>query len=232
MNVYDEYMSHDFSYVLKKALLIYRSKNGALCTVNNFIDGEIQPGAPITPSVLAELLEEIKNDDSGKNKKLFRWQDPRLLASGGGEMLWYSPAVRREIFFSCGNKKLMKISGMMFPFPALLFYARKGNLNVYCLKTSRRPTEKTKLWEAPFWNMNSAGKVCLPMVSRDRTCSIDEWENIFYNSAFSHAWGAKLKKGKIENIFPKLVKKDAVFPLDLLQESNISIKNIMEGNVK
>lgn len=234
MNVYDEYLDEKFSFNLEKVLMIYRSNYETLCTLNKVEKKndsfEIMQGIPINGKMLADVFSELK--ENGKNKNTFEWQNPRILAKGSGQLLWYSPAVSREIFFSCKNKKLMKISGKKFPFPPLLFYARKRTLHVFVLKTSRRPTMETKLWQAPFWNISESGKVCLPLNAREKMYSVEEWENLFFNSAFSHPGGAGFKEGTVETIFPGIVKTAGNFPLNLLKESKIQIKSILERGLK
>ena len=234
MNVYDEYLDEESFFELKKVLMIYRSNHETLCTLNKVEKKndsfEIMQGIPINGKMLADVFSELK--ENGKNKNTFEWQDPRILAKGFGQLLWYSPAMHREIFFSCKNKKLMKISGKKFPFPALLFYAKKRTLYVFVLKTSRRPTMKTKLWQAPFWNISESGKVCLPLNAREKMYSVEDWENLFFNSAFSHPGGAGFREGTVETIFHSLIKNGCEFPLNLLKESKIQIKSILERGLK
>ena len=91
---------------------------------------------------------------------------------------------------------------------------------------------ETKLWQAPFWNISESGKVCLPLNAREKMYSVEEWENLFFNSAFSHPGGAGFKEGTVETIFPGIVKTAGNFPLNLLKESKIQIKSILERGLK
>ena len=234
MTVSDEYLSEMSKYKLKKAVLIYQSSNGVLCTLNNIsVSGKtcmVENGIPINGTTLQKLFKEIKNPNSGKAKFL-QWHDERILASVGKNTLWYVPSKRREIFFSCDNKKLMAISGKMFYYPAMIFFTNGKKLYVYCLSSDERPTIDTILYEAPFWNVSTTGRVCLPHIDAGNH-TIDEWEAIFFKSAFSHPGGARLKRGTVESVFPGLIKKDSPFPVDLFNKSKITIKNIMEGRIE
>ena len=175
----------DNAYIAKRALIVYRNGNGeTLCTINEIADGRIQPGAAVDGKKLAGLFNSIGSVDLAAPTKLV-WQNPHILASGPNSTLWYAPPCRREIFFSCTNKKLQKYSGKVFPYPGLIFLARRETLSVYAVK-SRRPEAGTKLYHAPFWNISDSGAICLPSGERKKHTP-EEWEAIFYNSAFSHA---------------------------------------------
>ena len=91
---------------------------------------------------------------------------------------------------------------------------------------------KTKLWQAPFWNISESGKVCLPLNAREKMYSVEDWENLFFNSAFSHPGGAGFREGTVETIFHSLIKNGCEFPLNLLKESKIQIKSILERGLK
>lgn len=76
--------------------------------------------------------------------------------------------------------------------PPMLWFADKENLFVFALATDRRPTEKTPLYYAPFFNVYEDGAVCMGTVSIDikNSVSVEEfiqvWEDYFFNSYFSH----------------------------------------------
>ena len=74
MIVSDEYLSEMSEYKLKKAVLIYQSSNGVLCTLNNIsVSGKtctVENGIPINGTTLQDLFKEIKNPNSGKAKFL------------------------------------------------------------------------------------------------------------------------------------------------------------------
>lgn len=232
MNVSSEYLS-DGICELKKALLVYTNSRGTVfCTIHQIQNkhGEkvIKEGVAVKGENLAELFDLLGRTPREELSKMC-WKNERLLAEGAGKMLWYAPAQRREIFFSCSNKKLMQISGKEFPFPALLFLADKENLSVFLLRSSRRPDMKTALYEAPFWNVSKAGRICLPTGARNTFHTMEEWEDIFYKSAFSHSGGASFKTGTVETIFPQLVKeKNAKFPVKNCFRHKFTVGDLLE----
>jgi PRTRC genetic system protein B len=232
MKVYDDYCQEAVCS-LKKVLLVYTNGAGrAFCTINAVKKGEdgpiVEEGVPVNAQNLSELFDLIGRKPKDKLHAL-QWCNDRILAEGPGSVLWYAPAQRREIFFSCKNQKLMKISGKEFPFPALLFHARKNHLCVYVLGSSRRPTVETVLYQAPFWNVSANGTVCLPTLARDKSHTPEEWEEIFFRSAFSHAGGAAFKDGTVETIFPHLVKeKYAKFPVKNCFRHKFKVGDLLE----
>ena len=236
MNVSSEYFTEGVCY-LKKALFVYTNRKGQVfCTLNGIQEKQgkaiLKEGVAVNGENLAELFDLLGRTPREELKQM-HWKNERLLAEGAGSVLWYSPAQRREIFFSCSNKKLMAISGKEFPFPALLFQAKQKQLYVYVLPSSRRPTQKSKLYEAPFWNVGKAGSVCLPVGAREKDHTPEEWEEIFYKSAFSHSGGASFKVGNVEKIFPQLVKdKKAKFPVKNCFKKSLTVGDLLKGERK
>ena len=236
MNVSSEYLTDGCCH-LKKALLIYtNSKGQVFCTLNGIQEKQgksiLKEGVAVKGENLAELFDLLGRTPREELKQM-HWKNERLLAEGAGKLLWYAPAKRREIFFSCQNKKLMAISGKEFPFPALLFLADKDTLSVFVLPSSRRPNQNTKLYEAPFWNVSKGGRICLPTGARNSFHTMEEWEEIFYRSAFSHSGGASFKSGTVEKIFPQLVKdKKSKFPVKNCFKKSFTVGDLLKGERK
>lgn len=69
--------------------------------------------------------------------------------------------------------------------PPLLWLANKQNLVIFALASDRRPTEKTMLYHAPFFNVYDNGSVCMGTVDVNikNSASIEEfteaWEKYF-----------------------------------------------------
>ena len=226
-------VSNNFSenaYLATCALIVYRKSNGEiLCTLNEIEDGRIQPGAAVDGKKLAGLFNSIGDVDLKTALKM-AWQDQRILARGPNSVLWYAPPCRREIFFSCTNKNLQRYSGKVFPYPGLVFLARRDQLAVYAVK-ARRPEAGTKLYHAPFWNISEHGQICLPSSARNRQHTPEEWENIFYNSAFSHAGTspANISRTPFAKLVAALIRSKAEkFPSAELVPAKIDIAKFAE----
>lgn len=124
MKVRDEYGKSKFEAV--RSLIVYRNKQGqTLCTLNTVKDGKVLPGSAVDGGKLAGLFRMIGTIADPADSMKMVWQDPRILAIGANSILWYAAPHRAEIFFSCLTKALMRCSGKIFPYPGLVFLARK-----------------------------------------------------------------------------------------------------------
>lgn len=228
MKVNNEY---DNQLTAKKALVVYQSASGkTLCTINPVEGGRIQPGVPVDASKLAGLFKAIGSGEVRKDGKLV-WQDQHILARGPNTVLWYAPPRQREIFFSCGNKTLMKCSGKIFPYPGLVFLSFQSYLKVYAVKS--HPTRQTRLYHAPFWNIGN-GSVCLPATAKDGPHSTAEWEKIFFTSAFSHPGATKqITRTRFEKLVPALIRSKAKkFPGAELIPNGMTIQDLLGEKTK
>lgn len=119
--------------------------------------------------------------------------------------------------------------------PAMLWHANKQNLTVYALETNRRPTEKTPLYHAPFFNVYDSGNVCLGTVdvSIKNSASAEEfiqaWENYFFNSYFSHLINEHNPiNGNCVNLWKDLIRTGKAFPTEVLKKTNRTLKNLLQ----
>lgn len=219
------------AYSAVSALVVYRNNSGdTLCTVNAIKSDKIMPGDPVDGTKLAGLFRTIKPGKTAAKPKTLVWRDPQILADGTNAVLWYAPPCRREIFFSCRNRRLMKASGKMFPYPGLVFLARGDRLQVYAVK--RRPSRRSKLYRAPFWNIFDSAIVCLPSGARNSGGHTPkEWEDIFYMSAFSHPNGNnRISRTAWPKLVSALIRAGAEkFPADELIPAGLSVCDILEG---
>ncbi|MBY0502706.1 MAG: PRTRC system protein B [Bryobacteraceae bacterium] len=108
-------------------------------------------------------------------------------------MVWWTPAQHRTLFFSEQSEAGKELSGRRYPIPGLIFKVSGGRLWLRALDRNERPGGKTKLRTAPFWNGNDAGEICLGTMRVPQTSgaeTIDGWERGFFESEFTHAYGA------------------------------------------
>src|SRR5690606_23979117 len=117
--------------------------------------------------------------------------------------------------------------------PPMLWVADKNSLSVFALATNRRPTEKTLLHYAPFFNIYEKGNVCMGTVSVEikNSASVEEfiqaWEDYFFNSYFSHSLSADLTKTNIVNLWKDIINTDKPFPIEILKKNNKTLKNLL-----
>ncbi|MBN8790360.1 MAG: PRTRC system protein B, partial [Terrimonas sp.] len=137
------------------------------------------------------------------------------------------------------SKNLFFIDGLNIPngvacVPALLWIASKQKLYIYALKSDRKPTERTPLYHAPFFNVYADGNVCMGSVdvSIRKSASLEEfiaaWETYFFNSYFSHLMqNHNPIQGNCVSLWKKLRKTGEPFPKDVLKKTDRTIKNIL-----
>ncbi len=146
-----------------------------------------------------------------------------------GTVLWYTKTQQRQLYFVDG----LGIPNGIAQVPAMLWLASKSSLTVFALSNDRRPTEKTPLHYAPFFNIYEKGNVCMGTVGIDikNSASVEEfiqaWEHYFLNSYFSHSLCENLTKKNIVNLWKDLVNADKAFPKETLKKNNKTLKNLL-----
>jgi PRTRC genetic system protein B len=119
----------------------------------------------------------------------------RVLVRTADTLVWWMPASKRIMFFSDrgGDTALRALNGKRYPHPALVFKASGSALSVRSLHENNRPTAKTVMYVAPYWNCSANGSVCIGSMKvpqQKSVMAIDAWEDAFFGSEFSHANGA------------------------------------------
>jgi PRTRC genetic system protein B len=97
------------------------------------------------------------------------------------------------MFFGGTDEEARKISGLVFPHPALIFKLLGKDLFVRAVATTSRPGPETPLKTAPYWNTDARGLVCagsMRVPESSDIASIPAFEDAYYQSEFTHAAGA------------------------------------------
>lgn len=225
-------------YSPETALIIYRQKgqqkyyiekHGIVLEKGNL---KWSAGLPLNPEDIAGITEACSTQ---KIKKL---QTGGMLPSNliyfeqtGSiiQMCWYLTPHKRELLFTKGSGKNAKYS-LTVNLPRLLFCINDGELSVFALKGKQRPSEATKLFIAPFMNINEDGLVCLGNFRRSNsiesiTDEMNFWETAFFKSRFNHWQVDKPLKISADNYFKKLHNTSTAFSEDLLMPSK-TYKNL------
>lgn len=135
-------------------------------------------------------------------------------------VIWYHPAETRKLNFS----SQLKIKGeSTAQIPAILYLMLNDNLYLFALAESRRPTGKSKLFNAPFFNIYADGRVCLGTapVGKIRSKTFEgeaaRFERAFYMAEQNGGQQnpcktalAKLWNGLIKNKSPFPLKKELI----------------------
>jgi PRTRC genetic system protein B len=196
MNVTTE-IGNRREFVLKQALLIYEdqvSKRDQFVTLHDVLrqQGEprqthLGPGTLLTTAFLKQLCRGL-----APAAKAVILPD-NVLACTADLLVWWTPPRLHRMFFSDGAEDRKQINGRVCPHPALVWCVRRGRLSLRALAESMRPSERTPLMVAPYWNTEpSRGDVCEGDMRRPRETSVStllEWEEGFFNSRFTHPSG-------------------------------------------
>ena len=238
-NVTDITESFGTLYHPKSALVFYETKGTETDVYVEHFDMD-SSGNPINAHPLtvneAKVLAKALQTDEEKNKAFLKPKGilpTNILhinpSAEKGTVLWYTKTQQRQLYFV----NSLGIPNGKAQVPPMLWFANKNNLVVFALATNRRPTEKTSLHYAPFFNIYEQGNVCMGTVSIDikNSVSVEEftraWENYFFNSYFSHSLSANLTKTNIVSLWKDLINTDKPFPVEALKKSNKTLKNLL-----
>ena len=180
-------------FKLSEAVLIYRAGGGgafaSLHRIKQADDGVpyLAPGEPLTTAFVRTLAQglgaQVKPEMFSEN----------ILARTPDLLVWWSRPQRRVMFFGGTDEEARKISGLVFPHPALIFKLLGKDLFVRAIATSSRPGPGTPLKTAPYWNTDARGLVCagsMRVPESSDIVSIPGWEGAYFQSEFTHAAGA------------------------------------------
>jgi PRTRC genetic system protein B len=151
---------------------------------------------------------------------------------------WWSRARPRLMFFGAGSKETRALNGKMFPHSALVFMIQGRELFVRALAENRRPTANTRLCNAPYWNTDAHGRVCLGSMrvpDESGVASLAGWENAYFASEFTHPSGAvrlTTHRGGFLGLWSCLAGRKRAFPVKFLAESKQTLQEFVERRVE
>lgn len=151
-------------------------------------DVRLGPAQLLTQDMLRTLIAEL-----GQSPEIEILPE-NVIARTADVIVWWSPAQIRTMFFTDrgGDKALRELNGKRYPHPPLVFRASGNHLWIRVLRRNERPNPDTKMHMAPYWNCYDNGSVCtgtMRIPQQKSVAAIVEWEQSFFNSAFSHAAG-------------------------------------------
>lgn len=181
-----------FSPVL--SIVVYKSDEEIYMEMHR-IDktGNLMEGAPLSKECISDLVkgfsEEQGRRPNGRIPANMLWCDTRV---GHERYVWYNPPMQRMMYFV----KSLGIESGLYHVPGIIYEAfGTERLNVYAYK-GPKPTVKTKLYKAPFFNVTD-GSVCLGNAKIDFPESptfhsfVGYWERRFWLTEFSHLGGSQ-----------------------------------------
>lgn len=227
-------------YYPKSALVFYQSESNQDKYIEHFDmdkNGDPINAHPLTEREAKALAKSLtihtkkeKSNDFLKPKGILPINILHINPSENASVLWHTKAGKRQLFFT----ENLEIPNGIAEVPAMLWFATQRSLTVFALENDRRPSEKTHLFYAPFFNVYENGSVCMGTVdvSIKKYASVEEftqkWEDYFFNSYFSHLMnGHNPIKGNCVNVWKNLVNTDKAFPKELLLKTNKTLKNLL-----
>lgn len=179
---------------LQASVMLYGNNNGASFATAHSVafDDNGAPilleGHPLTMDILNGMLAAVSK--GAESKRAFNGYLPEnTLAVGVGSIIWWLPSSDRSVSFACNDELIGNSSGKT-PHPSLVFgVSSNGDWSVFAIKGNKRPTPDTSLWQAPYFNVWSSGKICIGSTrvpSGATTEQIEGWNKSFFASNFSH----------------------------------------------
>lgn len=228
----------DEIYTPSMALLIYEGvkKNNEFFIESFMIDKDGYPvnPHPFSEREMTELSERLQTSVRARNTFLdCKGLIPEKLlwySLGRGMAIWFTKEQQVDLFF----KEELHIPSGKGHVPALVWMASKYSLSVFALQSSERPTGKTDLYRAPFFNCYSNGSVCMgnAKLSTEYASDVEEfmnkWEASFWNSYFSHLNADESPvTGNLAMLWKELIKTKKPFPVDVLKSSNKILNDLI-----
>lgn len=130
-------------------------------------------------------------------------------------VMWYRPGMKRSLNFSSH----LGIKGDSFIYtPACLYLVINRNLYIFGLMSNERPTLSTKLYNAPYFNIYSDGRVCLgtadvgKVKARTFQKEAERFESAFYRAEQNGGNTDRVCKLPLTKLWSTLIKKPVPFP--------------------
>ena len=236
-------ITQDFGtlYHPTSALVFYQTNEGIIETYVEYFDMD-KNGNPINAHPLTEkeaktLIKALntktqkeKSKDFLKPKGILPTNILQINPSENGSVLWFTKSRKQHLYFT----ENLEISNGRADVPAMLWFANKQSLKIFALSSNQRPTEKTPLFYAPFFNVYENGNVCMGTVDVhiQNSTSLEEfiknWEDYFFNSYFSHLMNEHNPiKGNCVNLWKSLINVEKPFPKEALKKANRTLKNLL-----
>lgn len=243
MNDRLEHIMNDYKPEL--AIIVYRGVNEISGYGEYYLEshkvnenGEILAGSPLRQDTIQQMVDVFFEDrkNSSEIKGLFtdNLLSYRPQSRGSYRLVWYRPAEVRVLH----HAPQLKIPTAKAWVPAMIYVVDGDDLNVYALASDNRPTETTKLYKAPFFNVNDSGDVCLGNARVKKpadatfTNIMKYWEDLFWLSEFSHVNGTeKVKSRDLKAVWKKLLGKRPVKKWsdidELIPYENKTVKSVL-----
>jgi PRTRC genetic system protein B len=223
-------------FVLKNAVLLYGDGTSMFATLHSVMM-RVKNSAPLLGPGQALTMAFLRTLAEGLGARIAAEILPdNVLARTPDMITWWTRARHEVMFFGGVDPEARELDGATYPHPALVFKVTGRELFVRALERDERPTGETPLKTVPYWNCDSAGRVCLgSMRVPDETTveSIAGWQAGFFRSQFSHANGAvrlTSHPGGFIGLWKSLKNCDHPFPTEFLTDAKEALRQFVEGD--
>ena len=225
-------MGDNRTFTLKQAVLLYQEGSRSFATlheVKNLPDKApyLCAGQSVTTGFLETLAKGLGASMGAEVLP------ERVLARTPELIAWWSRGHPRLMFFGDGNAEARKLNGKMYPHPALVFMIHGRELFVRALAQDCRPTADASLKNAPYWNTDAHGRVCLGSMRLPEevsVASLSGWENAYFASEFTHPSGAvrlTTHPGGFLGLWSRLAGRKRSFPVEFLADSKETLREFV-----
>lgn len=191
----------------------------------------IAAGVVATRSALEQVMGELSG------RVTLELIDERVLAPSANAVVWWrKPTPARVWFNTRGNSKLKHRTGVV-PQPGLVFAVTESGWFVWAVDGEQRPDKTTSLFQAPYMNVWSGGRICAGQAKLPKGIGPDvcgAYEEAFWSTRFTHAnvHDGKLLtawKGGVEALWTSLLDgKHDFFPAKALVPLNINVDKLLK----
>lgn len=221
------------SFSLKQAVLVYQDGARAFATLHEVKHrSEEAPYLCAGQSVTTGFLETLAK---GLGASVAAEVLPECVLARTPQLIaWWSRVRPGLMFFGDGTAEAKKLNGKMYSHPALVFMIHGRELFVRALAQDCRPTAETRLKNAPYWNTDAQGRVCLGSMRVPDEASVGSllsWENAYFASEFTHPSGAvrlTTHPGGFLGLWSSLAGKKHKFPVKFLADSQQTLQEFVE----
>lgn len=187
-------------YEPKMSIVVYQKESG---NTDFYIEqakienGTVQSYSPMSTHVIKSIFAQTSAAEKGMvtidgmmPKNILHLQ----IVLGDFRIIWHNKAQIRLIKFA----KECRLRNVKAKVPAMIYEATRTQLKVYCI--TKRPSMKTELYNAPYFNVFEDGRVCMGSMKLDLPGTVDvseimdTWEKFFWLSEFTEVADTSTKK--------------------------------------
>jgi PRTRC genetic system protein B len=230
MNARTDLLMSEFKPSL--AIMIYNNSNEYYLESHDINErGQVMAGKPLLQETIQGMIDvffderqNVVNITGMLPENMLYFQ---AMPGGNYKMIWYRMAEIRVLH----TAPQLKLPVDKTWVPPLIYVASSKQMEVYALKSNSRPKEKTKLYLAPFFNVNDDGDVCLgnarvqkPKV-KTYSSLMQYWEDLFWLSEFTHINGGEKTRSGLKAVWLKLLKSKTTLKWSDMNDEMIAYKN-------